>query len=524
MNAAVPTRTDERGIRHYDVPLPVDLVDMLRRTVAARGDHPAFVTPTGRATWAEVGGEVDGLARRLRGAGVSEGDRVAVLAGNGLPFTTAVLATWAIGAVAVPLNHRLTPADLSGLLTDSGARLLLVGAGMEDAARAAAAGTVERSAGVLDLAVADADGRFLADGAESDLPAATPGADAPAAIMYTSGTTGRPKGVVISHGNALQNAVTCTDVIGRRPEDVELVMVPQFNITGLCSQTVPVVLLGATAYLLDGFEAGRALDAAVEHGCTSTVGAPTMWWRLLEQAAQRDDDPLAGFRLSLFGGAPMPTALLQRMREAMPHATLGNGFGMTETCSMITYVGGEDAERMPHSVGRPLPLTQLRLRRPGTDEDAAPGEIGEIVVRGAQVALGYWTAEGIEPLTDPDGWIATGDAAVLEDGFVVLRDRLKDVIKRGGESVFSFEVENVLHQHSGVLEAAVVGTPDEQYGERVVAHVVAKPGQHLTPDEVRAFCRHHLAHFKVPSVVEIREELPRNPGGKVVKSLLRTSG
>ncbi|QKE00109.1 class I adenylate-forming enzyme family protein [Nocardioides marmotae] len=512
------TRTDERGIRHYDVALPADLVDMLRRTVAARGDHPAFVTPVGTTTWAEVGAETDGLARRMRAAGVGEGDRVAVLAGNGLPFTVAVLATWAAGGIVVPLNHRLTPADLGALLADSGADLLLVGADLAGAAAEAAATVTDRS---IRSTVADAEGNFLAGEAAADLPASTPGAAAPAAIMYTSGTTGRPKGVVISHGNALQNAVTCTTVIGRRPDDVELVMVPQFNITGLCSQTVPVVLLGATAYLLDGFEAGRALDAARDHGCTSTVGAPTMWWRMLERAAERDDEALGGFRLSLFGGAPMPTALLQRMREAMPQATLGNGFGMTETCSMITYVGGEDAVRMPHSVGRPLPLTELRLRRPGTDEDAGPDEIGEIVVRGGQVALGYWTADGIAPLTDEDGWVATGDAAVLEDGFVVLRDRLKDVIKRGGESVFSFEVENVLHQHSGVLDAAVVGVPDEQYGERVVAHVVAKPGHDLTPDEVRAFCREHLAHFKVPAVVEIRDELPRNPGGKVVKAELR---
>ncbi len=517
MSVDVATRVDARGVRSYDVPLPADLAAALLETVAARGGRTAFVAPTGQATWAELGAEVDALARRLVGAGVSSGDRVAVLAGNGLPFTTAVFALWRLGAIVVPLNFRLTAQDLGVLLSDSGACLLLVGPGMADLAQGAIAPGSD-----LAVAHADADGRFLADGAEGELPAGTPGADAAAAIMYTSGTTGRPKGVVISHGNALQNSVTCTTVIGRRPEDVELVMVPQFNITGLCSQTVPAALLGMTSVLLDGFDAVRALDAIGAHGVTSTVGAPTMWWRLLEAAEAGGRTELTGLRLALFGGAPMPTALIERMRSAMPQASFGNGYGMTETCSMIMYVGGEEAEAWPHTVGRPLPLTELRLRSPDTGEDARPGEIGEIVVRGGQVAIGYWTPAGVVPLTDDDGWIATGDAAEIEDGFVVLRDRLKDVIKRGGESVFSFEVENCLHQHSGVLDAAVVGVPDEQYGERVVAYVVAKPGHDLTSDEVRAFCREHLAHFKVPSAVEVREELPRNPGGKVIKSLLRS--
>ena len=518
MTAPVPTRVDPRGIRSYDVPLPADLVAGLRETVASRGSHAAYVTADNEVTWDEVSAEVDGLARRLAGDGIVAGDRVAVLAGNGLPFITAVFATWTLGAIAVPLNFRLTAGDLEALLADSGSRLLLVGPGMSELADAAVGGLADGPV----VAHADGEGRFLPGLPDGDLPTSTPGADAPAAIMYTSGTTGRPKGVVISHGNALQNSVTCTTVIGRRPDDIELVMVPQFNITGLCSQTVPAMLLGMTAVLLDGFDAARALDAIGAHGATSTVGAPTMWWRLLEKAEETGRSELTGLRLALFGGAPMPTALLERMRTAMPEASFGNGYGMTETCSMIMYVGGEDALARPDTVGRPLPLTELRLVSPTTGEDVGPGEIGEIVVRGGQVAVGYWTADGISPLTDENGWIATGDAAELDDGFVVLRDRLKDVIKRGGESVFSFEVENCLHQHSGVLDAAVVGVPDAQYGERVVAYVVAKPGQNLTSDEVRTFCRQHLAHFKVPSVVEVREELPRNPGGKVIKSLLRS--
>ncbi|WP_051486210.1 class I adenylate-forming enzyme family protein [Nocardioides sp. J54] len=520
MSSPIATRVDERGVRSYDVPLPRDLVVALRETVASRGSHPAYLTTAGPTTWVEIGAEAESLARRLVGDGTRPGDRVAVLAGNGVPFTTAVLATWISGAVAVPLNHRLTADDLAGLLVDCTPRALLVDGARTELAAAAVARLDDTAPTVV---VADGDGRFLGGAPEGEIPPATPGPDAPAAIMYTSGTTGRPKGVVISHGNALQNSVTCTTVIGRRPEDVELVMVPQFNITGLCSQTVPAMVLGMTAVLLDGFDADKALDTIGRHGVTSTVGAPTMWWRLLEAAETAARGELSGLRLALFGGAPMPTALLARMQAAMPGATFGNGYGMTETCSMIMYVGGDDAVARPHTVGRPLPLTELRLISPETGAEIEPGGIGEIQVRGGQVAIGYWTADGITPLTDADGWIATGDAAQLDDdGFVVLRDRLKDVIKRGGESVFSFEVENCLHQHSGVLDAAVVGVPDEQYGERVVAYVVAKPGHDLTSDEVRAFCREHLAHFKVPSAVEVRDELPRNPGGKVMKALLRT--
>jgi acyl-CoA synthetase (AMP-forming)/AMP-acid ligase II len=518
VSPAVPTRVDERGVRFYDVDLPVDLPSGLRATVAKRGGHTAYVTPTGQLTWYEFGAEVQSLARRLSGTGIVAGDRVAVLAGNGLPFTTAVFAAWELGAIAVPLNFRLTAGDLSALLAHSRARLLLIGPGYDELASAAVGGLDDGP----DVAHVDVSGRFLSGMPEGELPTSTPGTGAPAAIMYTSGTTGRPKGVVISHGNALQNSVTCTAVIGRGPDDVELVMVPQFNITGLCSQTVPAMVTGMTAVLLDGFDAGRALDAIAANAVTSTVGAPTMWWRLLEQAEVQGRSELDRLRFALFGGAPMPNALIGRMRAAMPGACFGNGYGMTETCSMITYLGGDEAVTKSHTVGRPLPLTELRLVSPGTGVDVGPGEIGEIVVRGGQVAIGYWTAGGIVPLTDEHGWIATGDAAEIEDGVLVLRDRLKDVIKRGGESVFSLEVEDCLHQHPGVIDAAVFGVPDEQYGERVVACVVAQPGHDLTSDEVRDFCREHLAHFKVPSAVEVRHDLPRNAGGKVLKSLLRS--
>lgn len=498
------------GLRRYDVPAPSDLVRMLDATVATSPGGVAFIDGGGDATWAEFDQLVEDATAGLRLLGLLPGDRVAVIAGNGIPFTALYWGAWRAGLIVVPLNYRLTSADLARQLQDSGTSVLLIGRGKEELGLAAAV------AASVPHAYQDNDrGFFPAGGSAAARAAVSP--DSPAAILYTSGTTGAPKGVVISHLNAVQNSITCVDVIGRSPADRELVMAPQFNVTGLCSVTVPIVHLGMSGVLLDGFDADRAVQAVRKHGVTSAVGAPTMWWRLLEAAGQ---EGLASLRLALYGGAPMPVALLERMRDQLPGASFGNGYGMTETCSMLTYLGGPDAVTRSDSVGRPLPVTELRI----VDAEGAsvePGEVGELVVRGPQVALGYWSEAGIRPFVDSDGWLRTGDAARLDDGFVVLADRIKDVIKRAGESVFSIEVEEVLYQHPDVLEAAVVGLPDDQLGEVVAAVVVPKPGRAVDAALIQAHCKEHLARFKVPSIVLQAPELPRNAGGKVDKPALR---
>ena len=500
------------GLRRYDTQTPSDLVRMLDATVAKRPDAPAFIDDQGTVTWSELDRLVGDSASGLRRHGLMAGDRVAVVAGNGLAFTSLYWGAWRAGLVVVPLNHRLTSADLARQLLDSGASLVLLGRGKEELGLAAAV------AASVPHGYQEADRCFFEPGGGTDLRA-TINPETPAAILYTSGTTGDPKGVVVSHANAVQNSITCVEVIGRTADDRELVMAPQFNVTGLCSVTVPIVHLGMSGVLLDGFDAPRAVEAIRGHGVTSAVGAPTMWWRLLEAAG---DEGLKSLRLALYGGAPMPVALLEQMRTRLPGATFGNGYGMTETCSMITYLGGPDAITRSDSVGRPLPVTELRVLDPAGAPVAA-GEVGELVVRGPQVALGYWATAGIKPFVDDDGWLRTGDAARLDDGFVVLADRIKDVIKRAGESVFSIEVEEVLYQHPDVLEAAVLGLPDDQLGEVVAAVVVPKPGRTIDAAAIQSHCRDHLARFKVPSIVQNATELPRNAGGKVDKPALRHS-
>jgi acyl-CoA synthetase (AMP-forming)/AMP-acid ligase II len=211
------------------------------------------------------------------------------------------------------------------------------------------------------------------------------------------------------------------------------------------------------------------------------------------------------------------------MREAFSGASFGNGYGMTETCSMVTYIGGDAILDHVDSVGRPLPITDMRIVDPETGRDVAPGEPGELWFRGPQISLGYWRNEEATAKLFEDGWLKTGDAGSAgDDGYVVLRDRLKDVIKRSGESIYCFEVEDALHQHPAVLEAAVVGIPDEVYGERVAAVVATKPGAEAAGDELTAFCRDRLARFKVPERVAFVDALPRNAGGKVLKAELRT--
>jgi acyl-CoA synthetase (AMP-forming)/AMP-acid ligase II len=486
---------------------------MLEASVAAVPDKPAIITVDDQVTYRELLDEVRGLAGRLAAIGVGAGDRVGLLSGSGIAFTVAAWATWELGATLVPLNFRLTATDLAAQVEDSCPAVVLVGRTRADLGTALA-DLVSAPVRIQ----ADGDRQFLADVEAVAYERPDISGQTPAAILYTSGTTGRPKGVVIAHGNAVQNSITCTSVIGRVRDDIELVMAPQFNVTGLCSETVPAIHAGMTMVLLDAFDAAGAVRVIREHSVTSTVGAPTMWWRLLDAAGA---DGLPTLRLALYGGAPMPRALQERMREALPGAAFGNGYGMTETTSMVCYLGGQDALDRPESVGPPLPLTELRIVDPESGMDVPAGEVGEVVVRGSQVAIGYWTGDGVRSLTDADGWLRTGDGARLVDGFLVLADRLKDVIKRAGESVFSIEVEEVLYQHPDVMEASVTGVPDPTMGERVLAVVVPKPGCDPDADAIRDHCRAHLAGFKVPSFVMFRDELPRNAGGKVVKGTLK---
>lgn len=511
------TRSCPDGLRRYAVDAPVDLVDMLHQTVSRTPKKVAFVDVARSVTYEQFLGETEWVAARLHAHGLRPGERMGLLALNGLAFTTALWAAWRLQAIVVPANHRLHSREILALMKDADPRLVLVGESFAEVGD-----EIRRSPNGV-LVLEERDRSFLGEGTYAGGPLSSPGSEAPAAIMYTSGTTGSPKGVVISHGNAIQNSLTCLRAIGRHGDDTELITVPQFNVTGLNSQTIPVVHGGMTAVLAEAFVPAELLQLMERHEVSVMVGAPTMWWRILEDDAFGRHDTGA-MRLVLYGGAPMPTTLLERMREAFPGATMGNGYGMTETCSMVAFIGGSDATERPNSVGQPLPISDIRLVDPVTLQPVPVGHPGELWVRGPQVTPGYWRREEDNRALFHDGWLRTGDSVEQdEDDFLYLRDRLKDVIKRGGESIYSFEVEDALVQHPSVLEAAVLGAPDEQYGEVVRAVVVLKPGEFAEAFELQDFCLQRIARFKVPQAIEFVRELPRNSAGKVKKDRLKTN-
>jgi acyl-CoA synthetase (AMP-forming)/AMP-acid ligase II len=293
-------------------------------------------------------------------------------------------------------------------------------------------------------------------------------------------------------------------------------------VTGLVAQLWAMTTVAGTVVLMPRFDANEALRLLEAEAITHLVGAPTVYVMLLDRPGHRAVR-LSRFRVLGYGGAPMASDTVRRLREWLPGARLHNTYGLTETASPATCLADADALSRIETVGRPVPVGECRTVDPGSGQDVPAGEVGELWIRGPMVVAGYWgnptaTAAAIVE----DGWLRTGDLATIDDrGYVTIRDRIKDMVNRGGEKVYCVEVEEVLCGHPAVLEAAVVGLPDPVYGERVKACVVARPDAPLEADDLRAWASGRLARFKVPEVVEILETLPRNPNGKVMKALLR---
>jgi acyl-CoA synthetase (AMP-forming)/AMP-acid ligase II len=480
---------DAAGIKHY-VDLPASVVAMLRASVERDPAAEAVVELDGpRLTYAELWDGAARVAGGLRAAGVRNGDRVAIRLGNGVDWVLGFLGTLLAGAVAVPVNTRFTDAEAEYVIGDSGARVVLSpGEPLPDGAP------------------------YAADGLQlGDL----------AAIFYTSGTTGFPKGAMTSHENFLTNAENARRVVGLPRHDPSLrnlISVPLFHVTGCNSQLLPTLQGGAAAVIMPAFEVGRFLRAIPEERVAIVTSVPAVFWLAINQPAFAEVD-VSGVRFATYGGAPIAPDLVRQIMQAFPAAQVGNGFGLSETSSISTFLPHEFAAAHAASVGFPAPVVDLEL----ADVDPDTG-VGELLIRGAHVVQGYWGKPEATAQAFTGGWLHSGDLARIDAaGFTYVVDRAKDMINRGGENVYCVEVENALAAAPGVYEVAVVGVPDEMMGEKVGAVVVPQPGTAFDVDAFLAHARTQLADFKVPQYVAVRSAvLPRNPGGKVLKPTLRT--
>lgn len=469
--------------------------------------------------WVAFEHRVVRVAGWLRACGLQRGQRFAVLALNGFRFAELLHAGWRLGATPVPLNHRLSPLELAGILQQSACQLLLADPVLAATAQALADGSVR----TLWLDPADY---------EAALAAATPAPAAPvqpadeALLLFTGGTSGRAKGVPLSHAHILANARQIATVLQPAARDVVLHVAPMFHSAELVFTCF--VLQGAAQAYLPRFTPQAFLQAVAQHRVTTTLLVPTMLTLLLDSGliAQHDTSSL---RLVVYGASPIPRDTIQRAVNALPGVQFIQGYGLTETAPLLTMLdfaahqaalAGQHPERLG-ACGRALPGVQLRV----VDDDGSvlsTGQVGEIVAQGDNVFAGYLEAPELSRQALRGGWFHTGDVGRIDsDGFVFILDRKKDVIITGGENVYSGEVEAVLMLHPGVLDVAVVGRPDVLYGEAV--HAVVVPQPHWAPDAValQAFCRSHIGGYKVPRSVAFVAQLPRTALGKVLKTQLR---
>ena len=496
--------------------VPMDLGSWIGRRAAATPRLPAITFDGHTTSYGELLDRIDRLAAELAAGGVGRGDRVGYLGLNDPMFLITLFAAARIGAVFVPLNYRLTAAELGYILADAGVHTLLA-----DARHAAVAGPVLTGSGVRRaLALSAVPGweplpDLLANRGRLAAPV-QPRSDEVAVIMYTSGTTGRPKGAMLTHGNLFWNNVNALLSFDVSQDDVSLVAAPLFHIGGLNVTTLVTLQKGGQIVLMPAFDPGQALKLIAEYRVTTMFGVPAMFL-FMSQVPEFAAADLSSVRFLICGGAPVPEILISRYGQR--GIAFVQGYGLTETAPLALVLRADEVSVKAGAAGHAvLPLSDVRLVD-AENNPVAPGERGEICVRGPQVMAGYWhNREATDAVIDGGGWFHTGDIGQADqDGYVYVVDRLKDMVITGGENVYPAEVETVLYHHPAIAEVAVLGTPHEQWGEAVTAVVALNPGAALTLEELSAFARDKLAGYKIPLRLEFVDALPCNPAGKVLK-------
>ncbi len=487
-----------------------NLATTLTRAAAAYPDRAAVRIDGHLLNYAELGDASARAASWLRGRGVGPGDRVALMLPNVPEFPVLYYGILRVGAIVVPMNPLLKAREVTYYLADSQAVLALAGPG----AAAEAAEGARRAGTDLEIIEPAELARWLAGSADGGEIAARQPSDT-AVILYTSGTTGQPKGAELTHDNLLRNIeVTSTTLMNLRPQDVILGALPLFHSFGQVVGMGCAVAAGACLTLLPRFEPARALEIIKRDQVTVLPGVPTMYAAILHSAAGSAGD-VASLRLCVSGGAAMPVELLHGFEKSFGCMIL-EGYGLSETSPVASF-NHPGRPRKPGTIGQAIAGVEMRVQ----DESGAavpPGEIGEIAVRGHNVMKGYWRRPEDTAAVLTDGWFRTGDLGRMDaDGYFSVVDRKKDMIIRGGLNVYPREVEEVLYEHPAVAEAAVIGMPDELLGEEVAAMVTLKPGASASPEELRDYVKDQLAAYKYPRQVWIVTGLPHGDTGKILK-------
>jgi fatty-acyl-CoA synthase len=470
------------------------------RTALIHGEH--------RLSYADLHERTTRLAHALRAAGIRRGDRVAYLGPNHPAYLETLFATGILGAVFVPLNTRLAAAEIAYQLQDSGVRALLHASSLAGLVPAEVPLAVEIGPVYEDLLAAAATEPIDESVAPDEL----------CLIMYTSGTTGRPKGAMLTHGNLTWNAVNVLVDHDLTADERALVSAPLFHTAGLNMLTLPVLLKGGACVLVESFDPAATLALIERHRISFMFGVPTMFDLVARQSGWERAD-LSSLRLLTCGGAPVPAALIHTYQQR--GLTFLQGYGMTEAAPGTLFLDAEHAVSKAGSAGVPHFFSDVRVLGPGGLPVPA-GELGEVVVRGPHVGPGYWGLPEETAAALHDGWFHSGDAARVDaDGYVTIADRIKDMYISGGENVYPAEVEDALLALPGVAECAVIGVADERWGEAGRAFVVPAQGAAPAPRELLAALDGRLARYKIPKSVVLVDSLPRTASGKILKRRLR---
>ena len=520
------------------VPLLGDTIGAnLERTAARFPDRPAIVArhQNVRLSYAEFDAEVDRVARALLAAGFEAGERVGIWSPNRVEWALVQYATAKVGVVLVNINPAYRTHELQYALRQSACRMLLAAASFKTSDYVAMLDEVREEVPELEraaffgtpswdelLAGADAVG----DDALRKRSARLDPSD-PINIQYTSGTTGFPKGATLSHHNILNNGFFVGEGCRVTEQDLICVPVPYYHCFGMVMGNLAATSHGACVVLpADAFEPAAVLDAVQAERCTVLYGVPTMFIAELDHP-DFDSYDLSSLRTGIMAGSPCPVEVMRKVVDQMHMSEVTICYGMTETSPVSTQTGADDdLEHRTATVGHVHPHVEIRVADPDTGRTLPRGETGEFQTRGYSVMLGYWndperTAEAI----DAARWMHTGDQAVMaDDGYVQIVGRIKDMIIRGGENVYPREIEEFLYTHPAVADVQVVGVPDERYGEEILAWVIAREGEDVDEEDLRAYCRGRIAHYKIPRYVVACSEFPMTVTGKVQKHKLRERG